>query len=287
MNIDRIKKCFANTEYYSRLCSGFSLGCGFETQAQPSSYYWDGLKRGGNPNSPHLVFQYTLQGAGIYETDQRSWRLEPEHAFFAVVPSAHRYYFPENESRWTYFWIIIHHDYLVSRVLERQAACGSVLKFSSQNPLFFKSLELLEYIVHPEKSDEFGVEELLLSWLMQYERLAHHAIYPQLEGTELFESTRKLILENLDSGFGVNEVALYHEMSRSHFSHYFKNKTGQSPSAFITRVRLEEVTRRLLNSNDKLETIADETGFADANHLCKVFRRHFYTSPGLYRKGRA
>jgi transcriptional regulator GlxA family with amidase domain len=44
------------------------------------------------------------------------------------------------------------------------------------------------------------------------------------------------------------------------------------------------VTRLLAGTDEKLETIARQTGFADANHLCKVFRRHLQVSPGEYRK---
>jgi len=48
-------------------------------------------------------------------------------------------------------------------------------------------------------------------------------------------------------------------------------------------VRLEEALKRL-RTGAKLETIAAQTGFADANHFCKVFRRHFLSSPGAYRE---
>jgi transcriptional regulator GlxA family with amidase domain len=49
-------------------------------------------------------------------------------------------------------------------------------------------------------------------------------------------------------------------------------------------VRLQEVSRRLVHSKEKLEAIARATGFADANHLCKVFRRHRHLSPGEFRR---
>ncbi len=75
-----------------------------------------------------------------------------------------------------------------------------------------------------------------------------------------------------------------HDMSRSAFSHHFRNSTGMTPALFATRVRLEEALNRLLHSDQKLESIAEMTGFGDATHFCKVFRRHYYVSPGEYRK---
>ncbi len=52
----------------------------------------------------------------------------------------------------------------------------------------------------------------------------------------------------------------------------------------MTQVRLEAAARHLAESDDTLDTIAAQTGVADANHLCKVFRRHYHLSPGTYRK---
>ena len=52
----------------------------------------------------------------------------------------------------------------------------------------------------------------------------------------------------------------------------------------MTQVRLEEVACRLAQTDVTLAALASETGFADANHLCKVFRRYYHLSPGAFRK---
>ena len=38
------------------------------------------------------------------------------------------------------------------------------------------------------------------------------------------------------------------------------------------------------HTDETLTTVADATGFADANHLCKAFKRRFHTSPGAFRR---
>jgi len=79
------------------------------------------------------------------------------------------------------------------------------------------------------------------------------------------------------------ELAETYQLERTTFSRNFKATTGISPSAFITEIRLEEAVK-LLRTEAKLEEVAASTGFADANHFCKVFRRHFHSSPGSYRR---
>jgi len=68
------------------------------------------------------------------------------------------------------------------------------------------------------------------------------------------------------------------------YSHRFGRATGLSPAVFIQSVRLNEVRRLLRDSAEPLKAIAEETGFADANHLCKAFRRDCHMSPGVYRR---
>ena len=57
-----------------------------------------------------------------------------------------------------------------------------------------------------------------------------------------------------------------------------------APAAYILEVRLAEVRRLLRETSLPLKDIAGQTGFADANHLCKAFRRQFHMSPGGYRQ---
>ena len=82
----------------------------------------------------------------------------------------------------------------------------------------------------------------------------------------------------------VDVLAAEHGMSRSHFSHFFRVRTGRTPARFATEVRIHEATRLLLDTRAPLKQIADACGFLDANHFCKVFRRLQHLSPASYRQ---
>jgi len=72
-------------------------------------------------------------------------------------------------------------------------------------------------------------------------------------------------------------------MSRSHFSHYFRTRTGLAPAQFMTEVRIREASRALVATRAPLKEIANDWGFANANHFGKVFRRFQHQSPAVYR----
>jgi AraC family transcriptional regulator len=95
---------------------------------------------------------------------------------------------------------------------------------------------------------------------------------------------RDMVLASEGRRLDVEEVASMRGMSRSAFSHWFKAATGIPPAQWITQVAMDEAVRLLLTGDLKLEAVARQTGFADANHFCKSFRRRFHTSPGEFRR---
>ncbi len=111
-------------------------------------------------------------------------------------------------------------------------------------------------------------------------RLAH----PRGRRERLLEELGAFTRANLGRAFGIEEVARRHGLSRSHFSHQFRAATGMAPATFVLETRLAEARRLLRESGAPLKEVAERTGFADANHLCKAFRRVFHISPGVYRR---
>ena len=68
----------------------------------------------------------------------------------------------------------------------------------------------------------------------------------------------------------------------------FRNAVGRPPHMEIRRVQLERVKELLVNSDYKLEKIADMTGFSSAQYLAGLFHRVVGVTPGTWRQtGRA
>ena len=61
--------------------------------------------------------------------------------------------------------------------------------------------------------------------------------------------------------------------------------SGITPLEYITALRLQKVLALIQTSPCSLKEIAAQTGFANANYLAKVFRKHFGCSPREFRKG--
>jgi AraC family transcriptional regulator len=83
----------------------------------------------------------------------------------------------------------------------------------------------------------------------------------------------------------VRDMAAVACMSEFHFYRQFRLATGESPHAFLTRLRMEQA-RRLLEHTDKpLRELSEALGYRPA-HFCMVFRRFSGATPMAYRRRR-
>lgn len=261
-------------------CSGW-----VETQIDPRSYSWDGLKRPADPRAPWAAFQLTLAGFGEFELPGRSPQALPAGAaFLAVVPSAHRYYLPERSPGWTFGWFDVHHPYIVERIARHVDAHGPILHLPPDDAFTAVAVRLIDRVVRREFSDAFAVEGALFEFIVACDRFAHNQQYPEAERERLMQEMRDAILADPGRRLHVEALAAHRGMSRSNFSHYFKGRTGLAPATFATSVRIQEASRLLLSTEAPLKEIAGALGFANVNHFCKVFRRLQHTSPTAYRR---
>ena len=248
------------------------------------AYYWDGQKRNADPLRPHFVFQYTLSGWGVYESAGKSARIDADSAFMATVPSAHRYYLPPESPGWEYFWLIVRHPYAVSRCIDLKRRHGAVFDLSENEAVALRLLRLFEGGLLMRFRDTFAEEQALFEFVLELERFAHHQVFPRHEREQIQEKVRAYVRGEIGRQVDIAEIARLMGMTRSNFSHHFKAITGQSPAAFVRQIRLEEASQHLASTETRLEDIAAATGFASANDLCKVFRRHYQITPGEFRR---
>lgn len=256
-----------------------------ETRTDPSSYHWDGMRRIGR-RDPHLVFfQLTMAGWGHFQLyGQPPQRVPPGSGFFAIIPSRHRYYLPDDSPGWTFGWIGIYHPYLLARIAKQVAATGPLVDATPDSALTACALRLVRGAIKKDFRDRFEVEQTLFELVFAYERWAHQARDKSGEGQRLLDQVRSRVVTSLPKAVGVQALAAEHGMSRTHFSHLFQARTGLTPAHFATEVRIHEAARMLHQSRAPLKQVALACGFANTSHFCRVFRQFQHLSPAAFRQ---
>jgi AraC-like DNA-binding protein len=256
-----------------------------ETRTDPTSYYWDGMKRLGRGDAPLFAFQLTMAGWGHFQLyGQPPRRVSPGTAFIGIMPSRHRYYLPPDSPGWTFGWISIYHPYLLNRMAKQVAATGPLVKVAPDGPLAAIAVRLMRGAIKKDFRDRFEVEQALFEFLVACERAVQQTRGSSDESQRLLNEVRSRVVASLPNTIDVNALAADHGMSRTHFSHFFRTRTGLTPARFAAEVRIREATRMLLDNHTPLKQIAEACGFANANYFCKVFRRFQHMSPMSYRR---
>lgn len=81
----------------------------------------------------------------------------------------------------------------------------------------------------------------------------------------------------------VRDMAAVACMSEFHFYRRFRLATGESPHAFLTRLRMEQARHLLEHTDMPLRELSEALGYRRA-HFCMVFRRFSGTTPMASRR---
>ncbi|SHN06575.1 AraC family transcriptional regulator [Flavobacterium pectinovorum] len=81
-----------------------------------------------------------------------------------------------------------------------------------------------------------------------------------------------------------NIISEHFNISLNYFGKYFKKQTGETLQEYISNYKLRLIEARLLNTDMRINEIADELHFSDESHLNKVFRKYKGMNPSEFRK---
>ena len=90
---------------------------------------------------------------------------------------------------------------------------------------------------------------------------------------------------HLHERIGVEELAALAGCTRHHFSRLFRQSTGETPHACLTRLRIERASVLLVTTGLTINLIAQRVGFSNGQNLARAFRRHRGTTPTGTRAG--
>lgn len=259
------------------------VGVGAEFHPPTDDYRWHGLKRSTTIANSWLTFQWTLEGEGELEIGGKVYPQTTNNAFLVQVPSNHEYRIRKTGPGWKFFYVFVKSPWMAQRLLPAMHEMSYSFPVLPSSRLAIETLHLIEQAFAGILENRFEAEKSVLAWTVEVRRHAYHLRHPDDHGEGIIAQALQFYEENKGRSFGVQDFANFLGMNRTRVSTNFQKLTGQSPAAFFLELRLKDAIS-LLADGLKLQVIARETGFADANHFCKVFRRIYHVSPGEFRK---
>ncbi|WP_085657070.1 AraC family transcriptional regulator [Pseudomonas sp. B11(2017)] len=117
--------------------------------------------------------------------------------------------------------------------------------------------------------------------------LARHIYRPTPSGKAdadfEMQRAREYLHAHLSDDIGLDELAMHSGIDRFRLTRQFKRAFGQTPHAYLVRLRLR-AARILLASGQAPVDVAAAVGFADQSHLGLWFRRAYRLTPAGYQR---
>lgn len=247
-------------------------------QKCPPNYGW------GPGVRDHYLLHYIVSGGGTYETEGRIFVLRAGDAFLAR-PDVLIYYRADGEDPWEYYWVGFSGPG-AALLLAQTPFSRSRPVLRPENGTRLRQALLDIYKArggdYPSAVRMAGYLQAALGLLMESG--------PKRGGEILASYARQgaaFMQQNYSRPIGVEETARETKVSRSCLYRAFQAEFGCSPSAYLTRYRMERAAQLLRHSALPVGAVATSVGIEDAFYFSRVFRREMGVSPTEYREGPA
>ncbi len=124
------------------------------------------------------------------------------------------------------------------------------------------------------------LQKLLLFTLMELKLTDLNPIKKRDKIPEWFRNVCNFIDDHLESELNITELAKGIDISPEHFARCFRKYTGNTPTRYLNKKRVEMAKLLLLQSDKTISEIALECKFRDLPYFYRCFKKQFGISPG-------
>ena len=232
----------------------------------------------------HILI-YCIDGHGFIHLDDQTYEIRPNSYFVIPARTAHRYW-ASKDTPWSIYWVHFggyrSHDFkdFFGRTIDIEPTCSS--RIDDRIQLFNEILTALEL--------GFSKENLVYANLCLNTLLAsffYIGTYRAVRGFLRSDPVEKAIFymqDNMDRCLKVKDMACHVNLSESHFTKIFRNKTGSSPIEYFINLKMQEAIRLLIQKSLRIKEVAAQLGYNDPYYFTRIFTKRFGTSPGTYIK---
>lgn len=181
---------------------------------------------------------------------------------------------------------VLRMEYILQNASHRP---GCILKNKIDKPLI---ASLIESIINEQSNQQIYHQKITEQIVNAIITVVARNIALKLP-KNIKETTGEMVLEILHyiqeniydpKQLKANIISEHFNISLHYLGKYFKKQTGETLQEYISNYKLRLIEARLLNSDMRINEIADELHFSDESHLNKVFRKHKGINPSEFRK---
>ncbi|MDD4689680.1 MAG: AraC family transcriptional regulator [Eubacteriales bacterium] len=246
--------------------------------------YIDGelFSGGGHDNLDSFLLLYVCDGEVILDYDNIKYLIKKNSMFVIDCNKHHKLYTHNNKAMWALY---LYFNGIQTAGYYDLISKSGITVFEIENKKTIMSLLWQIVSLNQKKA---GYAELLTS--LNITRILtdvcmfcsndaiHEAEYP-----DCVNYTYDYIAKNYNKKITLSMLSELFFVNKYHLSREFKRCAGITINEHLTTIRINKARALLRYSNKSVEEIAIETGFCNATHFIRVFRKNEQVTPLFYR----
>lgn len=231
------------------------------------------------------ILIYCIDGEGVIHIQSRDFQLKANEFFIIPAGEQHKYW-SDRDAPWSIYWLHFggKHSFFFREFYGRVMRIEQSVRAKTDDRLrmFNEILTALELGFSPENVNYANM--CLHSLLASFFYIEAFRSVKGFQGTNPVDKAILYMQQSIDKMLTVRDLADHVDLSESHFSKVFRNKTGSSPLDYFISLKMQEAIRLLSNQSLKIKEVAYKLGYNDPYYFTRIFTKQIGSSPGSFVK---
>lgn len=226
---------------------------------------------------------YSAKGSGTLKYGSTTMPLTDNCYFFIPANFPHEYY-PDGE-KWDVRWVVFD-GYACNHIFSELGLTKPVIVTPDDSTRMLKLFDKMFVTLRTDKVyGNYICSGLVYQYIMEFHRFASDkSVAGGVDRSDILMPALNYIDEHFREDFPVTVLADAAGISQQYLCRVFRQTMNIRPNEYITRRRLQEAMRLLLENDVQLAEIAVSSGFSDAGYFGTVFKKYTGMTPLEYRK---
>lgn len=146
-----------------------------------------------------------------------------------------------------------------------------------------KILTILNLMLEEYNDKKLGYLEILRLKLIEILVMTARKV-SDCDNEDIISKIIKKMYKEYNQNLSLGSCAKKFNYSLPYISKLFKEKTGMNFRDYLKKIRMDEACRLLVNTDEKIQSIANSVGYSDVDFFSKIFKENTGTTPGAFRK---
>ncbi len=219
----------------------------------------------------YFLLHFVLSGKGIFRTKRGVAHLSAGDIFI-IKPNEVTYYEADRSDPWEYYWIGFESSIALPEGLK-----GDYIYAPELRDVFLSAYD---------KDEKFasgrGYEEHLLASVYRIVSILLARDEKASSPDGYIHTAVSMIEKEYSNGITASDIAKRLHLSRTYFQQIFKEKTGQTPGAYLKELRMKRAEEMIKEGGYSFSVVAASVGYSDVFVFSRAFKNCFSLSASEY-----